>query len=316
LTTLLVASTGGHLKQLHRLHCHLRGIAGPFHWVTFDTPQARSLLAEEAVDYVPFVGGRDPLNVARNLPQARRILREREVATVVSTGSAVALPFFALARAERRACHYIESAARIEGPSLTGKLMTAIPGVHRYAQYRAWANGRWEYGGSVFDAFEPVAPREADEVWIRHAVVTLGSYKGFGFRRLVERLVEILPAEAGVLWQTGETDVGDLPIEGHFAIPEEELSDAMREADLVVAHAGVGAALAACEVGRCPVLVPRRHARGEHIDDHQTQIATELSARGIAVSVEAGELSLEHLLTAATKRVGTRSPAPVFATAA
>lgn len=316
MTTLLVASTGGHLKQLHRLHRHLRGIAGPFHWATFDTPQARSLLAGESVDYVPFVGGRDPLNVARNFPRARRILREQEIATVVSTGSAVALPFFAVARLRRLDCHYVESAARIEGPSLTGRLMTTVPGVHRYAQYRAWAGRRWRYGGSVFDAFE-AAPEPAPAApAIRRVVVTLGSYKGFGFRRLIERLIPILPGEAEVLWQTGETDVGDLPIEGRFAIPEAELSEAMREADVVVAHAGVGAALAACEVGRCPILVPRRHARGEHIDDHQTQIAAELSSRGIALSVDADELLPEHLLAAAGKRVGARSPAPLFETVA
>ena len=56
---------------------------------------------------------------------------------------------------------------------------------------------------------------------------------------------------------------------------------------MVVAHAGVGAALAALEVGKCPVLVPRRHARGEHVDDHQIQIATELGDRALSVSVEA-----------------------------
>lgn len=312
MTTLLVASTGGHLKQLHRLHRRLDGISGPFHWATFDTPQARSLLAGESVDYVPFVGGRDPVNVARNVPRAKRILREREVGALVSTGSAVALPFFAVARARRIECHYIESAARIEGPSLTGRLMARIPGVNRYAQYRSWAGGRWGYGGSVFDAFEAGAGTAPEPAEVRRVVVTLGSYKGFGFRRLVERLIQILPAEADVLWQTGETDVGDLPIEGRVAVPERELSEAMGEADAVVAHAGVGAALAACEVGRLPVLVPRRKARGEHIDDHQTQIAAELSRRGIAISVDADELSLDHLREAAARGVRTRSPAPVF----
>ncbi len=48
---------------------------------------------------------------------------------------------------------YIESAARATGPSVTGRLMARVPGVQRYAQYRAWATGRWRYGGSVFDAF-------------------------------------------------------------------------------------------------------------------------------------------------------------------
>ena len=49
MTTLLVASTGGHLKQLHRLHRRLEGVEGPFRWATFDTPQSRSLLTGEAL---------------------------------------------------------------------------------------------------------------------------------------------------------------------------------------------------------------------------------------------------------------------------
>ena len=68
LTTLLVASTGGHLKQLHQLYRRLTGISGPFRWATFDTPQSRSLLDGEEVEFVPFVGGRDLATSLRNVP--------------------------------------------------------------------------------------------------------------------------------------------------------------------------------------------------------------------------------------------------------
>jgi UDP-N-acetylglucosamine transferase subunit ALG13 len=312
-TTLLVASTGGHLKQLHQLHGRLSGISGPFCWATFDTPQSRSLLDGEAVDFVPFVGGRDPRNVVRNFAHARRILRSRGVEKMVSTGSAVALPFFALGRARGLECHYIESAARSEGPSVTGRMIRRIPGVNRYAQYQRWAGNGWAFGGSVFDAFEPTAAGEARE--IRRVVVTLGTYRGYQFPRLVERLVKVLPGDAEVLWQTGETDVGRFEIEGHEALPERELTDAMRKADVVVAHAGVGAALAAIEVGKCPILVPRRFSLEEHVDDHQIQIAAELAERGLALSVEASELSLHDFAEATRRNIGLREDPPSFQTA-
>lgn len=193
MTTLLAASTGGHLKQLHRLHRRLSGVDGPYRWATFDTPQSRSLLEGEPVDFVRFVGGRDPGNLLRNLPAARRILRDNDIDTVVSTGSSMALPFFALARARGLDCHYIESAARSEGPSTTGSLMARIPGVWRYAQYPNWAGDGWHYRGSVFDSFvaedEPLRAPER----LRKVVVSLGTYRGYGFERLVRRLVEISP---------------------------------------------------------------------------------------------------------------------------
>jgi UDP-N-acetylglucosamine--N-acetylmuramyl-(pentapeptide) pyrophosphoryl-undecaprenol N-acetylglucosamine transferase len=314
-TTLLVASTGGHLKELHRLHRRLAGVAGPFRWATFDTPQSRSLLAGEAVDFVPFVGGRDPLGAIRNLRHARRILRDGDIDTLVSTGSAVALPFFALARVKGLPCHFIESAARIEGPSLSGRLMGGIPGVRLYSQYRGWAGGRWSFGGSVFDSFAGEEGSAEGGTPIRRAVVTLGTYRGYSFTRLVRRLLEILPAGVDVLWQTGDTDVAGLGVEGHSAIPERELTEAMREADVVVAHAGAGTALAAFEVGKCPLLVPRRFSLGEHVDDHQAQIADELSGRGLALSVDADRLGYRDLVAAAGRRVRSLAQAPAFETA-
>lgn len=314
MTTLLVASTGGHLKELHHLHMRLSGVEGPFRWVTFDTPQSRSLLDGEAVDFAPFVGGRDPVNVMRNLACARDVLRIHGVDTVVSTGSAVALPYFALARIRRLRCHYVESAARGDGPSMTGRLISKIPGVHLYTQYPGWADGRWSYRGSVFDAFEHAAPAHESLSQIKRVVVTLGTYRGYGFPRLIRRLIEILPIETDVLWQTGDTDISDFGISGHYAIPEQDLTQAMLEADVVISHAGVGTALAALEVGKCPLLVPRRLSLGEHVDDHQTQVARELADRGLAVSIEADSLGFDDLLAVAKNRVSTLAQAPVFVT--
>jgi UDP-N-acetylglucosamine transferase subunit ALG13 len=314
MTTLLVASTGGHLKQLHRLHRRLVGVDGPYRWATFDTPQSRSLLDGEDVEFVPFVGGRDPRNVLRNVPRAHRILERDDIDTIVSTGSAVALPFFLLGRVRGLRCHYIESAARSDGPSKTARMISRIPGVNLYCQYPAWADARWQYRGAVFDSFGPAAETEDVPDRLRKVVVSLGTFKDIGFERLVRRLLEILPPHADVLWQTGDTDVSHLGITGHHAIPERQLSAAIREADVLVAHAGVGTALAALEVGKCPVLVPRRLAHGEHVDDHQIQIAGELSERGLALSVEADELTLGDLLNAAAKRVDTLPTDPPFLT--
>ena len=315
MSTLLVASSGGHLKELHHLRDRVEGIEPPYSWVTFDTPQARSLLAGEEVDWVPFVGGRDPVNVARNLAHARRIFKRRKPEVVLSTGSAVALAYFAYGRAKGLPCHFVESAARIDGPSLSGKLMTKIPGANLYTQYKSWADDRWQYRGSVFDTFAGEERPEGLPERLDKVVVTLGTYRGYDFSRLVERLLQVLPEETEVLWQTGDTDVSRFGIEGHDAIPEADLTQAMQEADVVVAHAGVGTALAAFEVGACPLLIPRRHALNEHVDDHQIQIADELVKRNLVVSLDASGVRLEDLLGAGARRVVRPAQAPAFATA-
>lgn len=306
MSTLLVAASGGHLMQLHQLRPRLRGVDRDVVWVTFDTPQSRSLLAGEEVVFVEEAATRDVGAVVRNLGPALRLLRSRDVGAVVSTGASIALSFLPLARARGIPTYYIESATRAVAPSLTGRLLQPLPGIGLFAQHRGWAHGRWRWGGSVFDGYatEPRATPALGRV-----VVTLGSHPRFGFRRLVERLVAALPAEAEVLWQTGATDVHDLGIPARRAVPDAELRAAMAEADLVVAHAGIGSALAALESGHAPLLVPRDPAFGEHVDDHQLQIARALDGLGLA-TVRAPEALDAGALRAAAALRATRAAAP------
>jgi UDP-N-acetylglucosamine--N-acetylmuramyl-(pentapeptide) pyrophosphoryl-undecaprenol N-acetylglucosamine transferase len=296
-TTLLVASTGGHLKQLERLSNRLEGASGRHLWVTFDTLQSRSLLAGRDVVFGRYTHSRDLVGTAANARLANRLLRRNDVGAVVSTGAAVALSFMLPARLRRIPCHYIESAARLDGPSLTGRLLRTLPGVHLYTQYRAWEHGPWLYRGSVFDGFEPVAPAPRRDAPLR-VVVALGTIR-YPFLRLAQRLAEILPQDADVLFQSGSTDTSGTRFAGSRELPATELEAAMRDADVVVAHAGVGSALSALEAGRQPLLVPRRAAYGEHVDDHQEQVASELEARGLALVREAGDLTHDDVAAAA-----------------
>ncbi len=298
---MLAASTGGHLDQLIRLRPRLGSLGEDVVWATFDTPQSRSRLQGEPVVFVQAISPRGYAALARSLRPAARALHTYEISAVVSTGSGIALSLMPMARARSIPCHYIESAARSAGPSLTGRLLSRVPGVNLYTQYPGWAGGHWHYAGSVFDGFAAAPPR--DRVDIRRVVVTLGMIKPYGFRSLVERLLAILPAEAEVLWQTGCTDTSGLPIEAQPALPATELDAAMRAADLVVAHSGIGSSLAAIEAGHAPVLVPRRAHRDEHVDDHQQQIAGELSGRGLAVGREVDQLSADDLQLAARSAV-------------
>ena len=306
---LLVASTGGHLAQLYRLAARLPQLSDEQTWVTFDTPQSRSLLADRDVCHLPYTGSRAYAQTLRNSWTAQRVLRGRRYERVISTGAAPALSFLPLARAHGVEPIYIESAARSEGPSLTGRLLSRVPGVRLFTQYEQWADERWRYAGSVFDSFEAVAALQAP-ARIERVVVTLGTIGGFGFARLLERLIAIVPPEASVLWQVGATDASGLPIEAVESVPSKQLDAAMRAADVVVAHAGIGSALAALEAGRCPILVPRERAHGEHVDDHQALIATALDARGLALKRSPDVLTHADLLLAAGRAVRSHAQPP------
>ena len=64
---------------------------------------------------------------------------------VVSTGASVAVSFMVPARARRITCHYVERAARPDGPSLPGKVVSRLPGLNTHSHYPAWAGGRWHH---------------------------------------------------------------------------------------------------------------------------------------------------------------------------
>lgn len=314
-TTLLVASTGGHLEQLFRLRRRFSPSIDDVEWVTFDTGQSRHLLAAETVHYVPFVRPKDAKGTLDSAAASIRLLRKGRYARVISTGAAVALPFLARARSLGLAGHYIESAARSDGPSLTGRMVARLPGVRLYGQYPVWAAGRWQYRGAVFDGFA-AADRPTPPDRLSRVVVTFGTQRDFGFRRAAERLVQVLPqvcaSDAEVLWQTGATDMTGLGVDTVESVPAADLEAAVRDADLVISHAGVGSALLTLEHGRCPILIPRRREHNEHTDDHQRLIADELSSRRLAVTADASMLTPADLLTAAAMAATRVLDPPAF----
>lgn len=310
MTTLLVATTGGHLAQLHELSRRLPSLGPDRLWVTFDTPQSRSLLADEPHVFIPFIHERDILGVGRGLLACHRLFGRHDVRAVVSTGSAIALAFLPYAALRGIEAHYIESSARVSAPSLTGRLLARLPGIRLYRQYKTAATGRWGYGGSVFDAFAvelgPVAVAMP-----RRIVVTLGSVEQ-SFRRLLDRLVTLLPDDAEILWQTGHTPVDGLPIHAQPFLPAATLAAAMARADVVIAHAGCGSALDALSAGRLPILVPRDAGRGELIDNHQRELAGWLAGRGLALTRSPETLKMADLTHAAACRIKRQVAPPPF----
>jgi len=66
----------------------------------------------------------------------------------------------------------------------------------------------------------------------------------------------------------------------HFTFkPRADVLDIQREARVIVAHAGIGCAIDALTEKRPLIVVPRRKALNEHMDDHQLQIAQAIDKR-------------------------------------
>ncbi|NKR74015.1 glycosyltransferase [Rhodococcus hoagii] len=296
----LCASTGGHLQQLYKLASAI-GFHPESLWITFENSQSRSLLSGKRVQYLPYIASRDLKTTIKAVPEVLRILQREDFEVAISTGAAVAGAVLPVARILGKDAVYIESFARFDGPSITGKALGFVPGVRRYTQHRKWADARrWTYDISVLQGCAAL-PNGTEEV--RSVFVTLGTISPYRFDRLVDRVLEIVPNDVNIIWQLGETDRQDLRGEIHKYITVDEFDRFVSAADVTITHAGVGSALRILDQGKFPLLVPRRRCHGEHVDDHQGQISWSLSEHGVATAIEADEIAFADLVYAASRKV-------------
>ena len=120
----LVGSSGGHLTHLYMLK--------PFwenkerFWVTFDKEDARSILEEEKLYPCYFPTNRNIKNLIRNTFCALKVLKKERPSVIISSGAAVAVPFFYIGKLMGAKLVYIEVFDRIDKPTMTGKLVYPI----------------------------------------------------------------------------------------------------------------------------------------------------------------------------------------------
>jgi UDP-N-acetylglucosamine:LPS N-acetylglucosamine transferase len=120
----LVGSSGGHLAQLLSLQPWWSRY--DHFWVTFRKPDAVSLLQRESVYWCHFPTNRSVVNLLRNSVLATRILIRERPTILVSTGAAVAVPFFYLGKVLGAHTVYVEVVDRIDSRTLTGRLVYPV----------------------------------------------------------------------------------------------------------------------------------------------------------------------------------------------
>jgi UDP-N-acetylglucosamine:LPS N-acetylglucosamine transferase len=148
---LLVASNGGHLRQLLQL-----ADLWPKerrHWVSFRESDAVFLLSGERASWACHPTNRNIPNLIRNIARAFPMIRRGNISAIVTTGAGVAVPFALAGRLLGVNVVYVESMARITSPSLTGRLVYPLADtfIVQWPDLKKWFK-RAEYFGTVFDS--------------------------------------------------------------------------------------------------------------------------------------------------------------------
>ena len=120
----LVGSSGGHLTHLYMLKPFWKN--KDHFWVTFDKEDARSLLEGEKMYPCYYPTNRNLKNLLKNTVVAWKVLRKEKPDLLISSGAAVAVPFFYLAKLMGKKLIYVEVYDRIDKPTLTGRLVYPI----------------------------------------------------------------------------------------------------------------------------------------------------------------------------------------------
>lgn len=121
---LLVCSPGGHLVQLRALGPAYEGLRRS--WVTLPGADVEGVLRGERYTLAHGPTNRSVGKALRNLRVAWRVIRRERPDAILSTGAALAVPFFLVGRLHGCRLIYVESLTRTDSLSLSGRLVAPL----------------------------------------------------------------------------------------------------------------------------------------------------------------------------------------------
>lgn len=278
----LACSRGGHLDLL--LYIRDAFVGHRLVWVTQRSDRAEHLRRTGAEVHVLGEYHRSAFRAEtlRTVWRSLKVVLRQRPRVVVTSGAGIVVPFCVLARLAGAKVLFVETSARVRGPSSSGRVLSRVAD-RVIAQ---WEDMQATYPGAVIartTVVRTIAPRPATPGY--------GTFVGVGTHsQPFDRLLAMVDAAAAagvlprpVLAQVGPSSYELRHAEARAFMTPEEMEAAVRGARYVVSHAGSGTITSALGGGRRPLLLPRLGRYGEHFDDHQQEITEKLASLDLAV---------------------------------
>ena len=108
------------------------------------------------------------------------------------------------------------------------------------------------------------------------------------FTRMI-KLVEQVSKLEKVVVQAGHNQYESNSMEIFSFVSNDKIQKLYEEADLIVTHAGAGSMLQAIQNHKKIIAVPRLEKYGEHVNDHQIELAQKFESLGYLIAYQDGE---------------------------
>ncbi len=122
--------------------------------------------------------------------------------------------------------------------------------------------------------------------------VTVGTHEQ-PFNRLVEYMDDwAKDHEEKVIIQTGYSTYEPKYCEWKKLFPYQEMVEKVENARIVITHGGPSSFIMPLQIGKIPIVVPRKKEFDEHVNNHQVEFCSQLAKRmgNIIVVLEINEL--------------------------
>lgn len=125
--------------------------------------------------------------------------------------------------------------------------------------------------------------------------VALGTQK-FQFNRLLQMVDQLIgegKIDEPVFAQVGNSDYEPKNYKYASFLDKSEFEEKIRNCDVLITHSGVATIIAGLKNSKKVIVVPRLSKYGEHVDNHQVQIAQSFSKQNyVMMYEESNELEL------------------------
>ncbi len=121
--------------------------------------------------------------------------------------------------------------------------------------------------------------------------VSVGTQK-FQFNRLLREMDELAVDELKgekIFAQIGHSDYKPHNFDSGEFLNESEFKNCIKNCDLLITHSGVATIIAGVKEKKPVIVVPRLKKFGEHIDDHQLEIAKTFSKQNFVIMCGEGD---------------------------